>query len=129
MIHEEHPEAALDEFMKLLLPIIDKHAPVKKVTDRTVKAPWTDEELKNSMVERDGAKGMANKSGCTYDCKLRNYVTKLNKKTKKLYYEAKINDIKNDGKKCLTTLNDIMSRKTFNSIIYRIRLLVHHKII
>ena len=30
VINEEHPDAALDEFMKLLLPIIDKHAPVKK---------------------------------------------------------------------------------------------------
>ena len=57
VINEEHP------FMKLLLPIIDKHAPVKKLTVRTVKAPWMDEELKNCMVERDGAKGVANKSG------------------------------------------------------------------
>ena len=38
VIHEEPPDAALDEFMKLL-PIIDKHAPVKKLTVRTVKAP------------------------------------------------------------------------------------------
>ena len=52
VINEEHPE-----FMKLLLPIIEKHAPVKKLT---VKAPWIDEELKNSMVERDGTKGVAN---------------------------------------------------------------------
>ena len=44
MINEEHPDAALDEFKKLLLPIIDKHAPVKK---RTVKAQWIDEELIN----------------------------------------------------------------------------------
>ena len=39
VINEEHPDTALDEFMKLLLPIIDKHAPVKKLTVRTVKAP------------------------------------------------------------------------------------------
>ena len=49
------------------------------------------------MVERDGAKGVANKSGCTSDwliyCKLRNDVTKLNKKKKKLHYEAKINGV------------------------------------
>ena len=67
--------------MKLLLPNIEKHAPV-----RTDKAPWIDEELKNVMVERDGAKGVANKSGCTSDwetyCKLRNNVTKLNKNKK-----------------------------------------------
>jgi hypothetical protein len=28
VINEEHPDAAFDEFMKLLIPIIDKHAPV-----------------------------------------------------------------------------------------------------
>ena len=36
VINEEHPYAALDEFMKLFLPIIDRHAPVKKLTVRTV---------------------------------------------------------------------------------------------
>ena len=54
------------------------------------------------MVERDEAKGMANKSGCPTDwqtcCKLRNHVTKLNKKKKKLHYETKINYIKNGSK-------------------------------
>jgi hypothetical protein len=29
VINEEHPDAALGKFMNLLLPIIDKHAPVK----------------------------------------------------------------------------------------------------
>ena len=67
MNNKEHPDAALDEFMKCLLPIIDKHAPVKKGTVRTVEAPWIEEELKNDMVERDGAKIMANNSGCTSD--------------------------------------------------------------
>jgi hypothetical protein len=56
VINEEHPDAALDEFVKLLLPVIDKHAPVKKMTVRTVKAPYIDEELNNCMVKRDGAK-------------------------------------------------------------------------
>ena len=46
VINEEHPDTAFDEFMKLLLPIIDKHAPVKKLTVRTVKAPWIDEDKK-----------------------------------------------------------------------------------
>ena len=56
VINKEHPDTALDEFMKLLLSIIDKHAPVRKLTFRTVKAPWIDEELKNCMVERDEQK-------------------------------------------------------------------------
>ena len=53
--NEEQTDAALDRFMK---------------------SPRIDEELKNGMGERDEAKGMANKSGCTTDwqmhCKLRN---------------------------------------------------------
>ena len=80
VIKEEHPDAAFDEcFFQLL---INMHL-LKKLTGRTDKPPWIDEELKNCMVERDGAKGVANKSGCTSDwftyCKFRNYVTNFNK--------------------------------------------------
>ena len=39
VINEEHPDAAL---MTLHLPIIDEHAPVKKLTVRTVKGRWID---------------------------------------------------------------------------------------
>jgi hypothetical protein len=42
--------------MKLLLPIIDNHAPVKKPTIGTVMAPRIDEESKNCMDERDWGK-------------------------------------------------------------------------
>ena len=84
--------------MKLLIPVTNKHAPIKKMTVKTVTSLWIDEELKHFMIERDEAKGMANKSGCTTDWKthykLRNHVNKLNKKKKKLHYETKINDIK-----------------------------------
>ena len=48
-----YPDSALDKCIILLLPIIDKHAPVKKLTVRTVKAPWINEELKNCMVQRE----------------------------------------------------------------------------
>ena len=37
------------------------------MTVKTVKSLWIDEELKNCMVEREEAKGMASKSGCTTD--------------------------------------------------------------
>jgi hypothetical protein len=79
--------------MELLIPYTNKQAHIKKLTVKTVKSLWINEELNNCMVERDDAKGMANKSGCTTDwqtyCKLRNHVTKLNKK-KELHYEIKI---------------------------------------
>jgi hypothetical protein len=51
---------------------------------------------------------VASKSVCTSDwltyCKWRNDVSELNKKKKKLYYEAKINDIKIDGEKNIGVL-------------------------
>jgi hypothetical protein len=79
--------------MKLLIPVTNKHAPIKKITVKAVKSQWNDEELKNGMVEKNEAKGMANKSGCTTDwqtsCKLRNHVTKLKKKKDN---ETKTND-------------------------------------
>ena len=89
--------------MELLIPYTNKQAPfIKKLTVKTVKSLWINEELNNCMVERDDAKGMANKSGCTTDwktySKLRNHVTKLNKKKKKLYNKTNINNIKNDSK-------------------------------
>jgi hypothetical protein len=37
------------------------------MTVKTVKSLWVVEELKMFMVERDEAKGMANKSGCRTD--------------------------------------------------------------
>ena len=48
--NEEQPDAALGAFMKLLTPVTNKHAPVKKMTVKTVKSPWIDEELKKCMV-------------------------------------------------------------------------------
>ena len=67
MCNKEHPDAALEAFMKFLLPVTDRHAPIKKLTVKTAKSPWIDDELKNVMTERDEAKGMANKSGNTAD--------------------------------------------------------------
>ena len=68
------------------------------------------------MAQRDDAREVAKRSGCTSDwqvyCKLRNYATKFNRMKKKLYYESKINNIKHDGKELWSTLNDIMGRKS-----------------
>lgn len=98
------------------MPLVDKHAPMKKFTVRSVGAPWLNRELKEYMVERDQAKLTANRSGYQSDwqiyCKLRNSVTKVNKKKKKLYYEGRINEIKNDSKKLWNTLNNLMGRST-----------------
>jgi hypothetical protein len=39
------PDPAFDTFVKLLIPVINKHSPIKKMTVKTVKAPWIDEEF------------------------------------------------------------------------------------
>jgi hypothetical protein len=101
--NEEQQDAALDTFMKLLIPVTNKLTPIKNMTVKTVKSLWIDEEFENSMFERDEAKGMAIKSGSPTDwqtyCKLRKHVTKLNKK--QLHYETKRNYIKNDNKNAM----------------------------
>lgn len=83
VLREEDPDLALDVFTNLLIPIIDKHAPVRKQTVRNVTAPWLDQELKQYMMQRNRAKAEAIKSGDVLQwgkyCKLKNYVTKLNK--------------------------------------------------
>ena len=90
--NEEQTNPALDTFMKLPIPVTNKHAPIKKNSHGLP-----------HHHERDEAKGMANNYVCTTDwqtyCKLRNHLTKLNKKKKKLYYETKIHSIKIDSKK------------------------------
>ena len=48
---EEQPDTAHDAFMKLLIPVTNKHAPIKKMPVKTVKSPWIDEEFKR---EREG---------------------------------------------------------------------------
>ena len=37
--NEEQPDAALDTFLKLLIPVTNKHAPINKMTVKTVKSP------------------------------------------------------------------------------------------
>jgi hypothetical protein len=59
--NEKEPDAALDTFMKLLILVTNKHAPIKKIIVKTVKSPWIDEELKKMMVERDEAKAVVKK--------------------------------------------------------------------
>lgn len=68
------------------------------------------------ITQRDNAKVIANLSGCLTDrelyCKLRNKVTKLNKNTKREYYQQKISNPRYDSKEIWKTLNEIMRRKS-----------------
>lgn len=66
-------------------------------------------------MERYRAKQVANDSGLKSDwqvyCRYRSYVTSLNKRKNKLYYENMIKNINNDSKKMWSVLNDVMGRR------------------
>ena len=104
-------EAALIIFTTLFSNICDKHAPIKKCTVRTVKAPWLDEELKTCIKERDLLKQSAIVSGCPdiwqHYRALRNKITKMNRQKKKFHYQCKFEECKHDSKKLWKILNKI----------------------
>lgn len=114
-LETKNAEKALDIFDDLFMPVVEKHAPLKKFTARSCRTPWLDNELKEHMMERDRAKQVANDSGLKSDwqvyCKYRNFVTSLNKRKKKLYYEDRIKNINNNSKKLWSVLNDVMGRR------------------
>lgn len=111
---EEDPDEALELFMNLIMPIIDNHAPLKRMTVRSVVSPWVDNELKEYFTQRDVLKAEAISSGdvILWDRykKLRNYVTKLNRLKKRAYYENKFKDIKSNTSKTWNTLNELTKR-------------------
>lgn len=88
---------------------------MKKFTAKTKSAQWIDSFLKQLMKQRDEGKLVTVKSGLLDDrlkyCKLRNQVTKLNKRKKKEYYRQIIDRVKHDGKRLWNNLNEIMGRK------------------
>lgn len=91
-------KSALAKFEVLFMPVVEKHAPLRMFTVKNVRTLWLDRELKEHMAERNQAKLIASKSGSKSDwqvyCKLRNFVTGLTRKKKKLYYEKKIKNAK-----------------------------------
>lgn len=71
-------------------------------------------------MERDEATGILNKSVNTAEwqtySQLRNHVTKLNEKKKKLYYGTKINNIKNDNKNLWSRPHKKCNKKAPSSV-------------
>ena len=116
VLEETDPNKALINFDELFMSIADRHAPIRKFTVRNVRTPWLDDEMKEYMVQRDEAKLAASRSGIKSDwqvyCKLRNFVTKLNLRKKKQYYEKRIYEINNDSRKMWNTLNNLMGKST-----------------
>ena len=74
------------------------------------------------MIERDQAKQIALSSGIKSDwqiyCKLRNFLTKLNRRRKKEYYDNIVQEMKHDSKRLWSTLNVLVKGHTKSSPSY-----------
>ena len=107
-------EKAIQLFNALFLSVADRHAPLRKFSVGATKAPWIDSELRENMRKRDELKKAAidvkgTEKWLEY-CVMRNKVTKLNRQKKKVYYQNKIQERKNDGNRLWKTLNEIMGK-------------------
>ena len=115
VLHNEDPNTALEAFNGMLIPVMNKHAPVKKKTVRSTTAPWLDNELRQHMTQRNNVKAEAIKSNDAAKWsiyrKLRNYVTKLNETKKRNYFKNRLENAKLDSKKIWNTLNELTGRK------------------
>uniref|UniRef100_A0A3B3CXC8 Reverse transcriptase domain-containing protein n=1 Tax=Oryzias melastigma TaxID=30732 RepID=A0A3B3CXC8_ORYME len=114
VLSQTHAEMALEMFCELFSSICDKHAPVRKVTVRSSRAPWLDADLQQLMKERDKNKKAAITSGNSADWivyrSLRNKVTKMNRQKKKQYYQTKFKQCSNNSKHLWSTINTLLGR-------------------
>ena len=115
----DDPNEVLDIFMKLFKDIADTHAPLRKYTVKTKPAPWLTDNIRDLMQMRDMAKSEAKISGYPSDWavyrKLRNYVVKVNRESKREYFQNAINDSKKDAKSMWKTINNLLGRSCYSS--------------
>jgi hypothetical protein len=109
------PNEALSMFNDLFMDIVNIHVPLKKFKIKAKPSPWLTDRIRELIKMRDAAKFEAKKSGFLSDWavyrKLRNYVVKTNKESKKEYYLEAINKCKNDPKSMWKTINNLFGRK------------------
>ena len=110
----DDPNEALNTFIHLFTDIADIYAPLKKFTIKAKPAPWLTERIRDLMNLRDAAKLGAKKSGFLSDWavyrKLRNYVVKMNRDSKKEFYLDAINKSEKHPKSMWNTINGLLGR-------------------
>ena len=110
------PVSNFDEFERIFLTILNKHAPIKKKLLRGNHKPFVNKTLCKAISTRSKLRKIANKTGDERDFanykKQRNLVKHINDKTKKLYYKTL------DPKKVDMTKNFWKTFKPFFSTTY-----------
>ena len=109
----------------IFLETLNKHAPFRKIRTRNKQSPWITRDLKEEMQSRDLLLKRATKSANEDDWLIyrqkRNRVNKLIFKTKKIYYEDKLNKHSGDVKRTWKTINEIRGKKSKNTLINEIK--------
>ena len=99
-----------------VLPIANKHAPLRTMRVRARSSPWITSTLKRCMHDRDILKIKASKSKNPSDWmqfkKQRNIVNKEIRLAKQAYYQNTFNENKGDSKRTWQTINELTSRKS-----------------
>ena len=83
--------AFYDDLEASFVNTLNKHAPIKNKILRANNKPFINQTLRKAISDRSRFKNIANKSGNEHDIlkykKQRNYVTSLNRKTQKSYFQ------------------------------------------
>ena len=79
-----------DEWKRMFLSVVEKHAPIKRKRVRNKKSPWINSRAKQLMIERDRLKSRAIKSNSPVDWQnyknAKNHANNQIKKIKAAFY-------------------------------------------
>ena len=111
----EDPEAACSAFFSLIIPIVDKHAPLRNTRIKQKESPWMTTDILQSIRKRDRLKLKAKKSKSLVDWekykKARNNVTNNIRQAKRNFISTNIESAVGDVKKVWKTLRYLAPEK------------------
>ena len=110
------PNEMWEKWKEIFLEIANKHAPIKTRRVRNKDSPWLTSQIRRLIIERDGLKKQAIKSGNINHWKLykshRNKAINAIKTAKSEYYKNQIKTNSNNPRAVWKTINQLMARKT-----------------
>ena len=119
------PNIMWENWKTIFLSVADFHAPERTKKVRSEYAPWITENIKQTMHRRYFLKKKAVKSGSKHfhDAykRTRNYLNRLIKNTKAIYFKKTLNDCDNNSKKMWKTINKLTNKQSKTTVISEIR--------
>ena len=117
------PNTAWNEWKTIFLDVANTHAPIKTRRVKSAHSPWLTDQIKSLSYQRDDLKKKAIRLNSEYYHKAykkcRNQVTKLIKKCKIEYFNAKLKDCKN-SKECWQTINKLLNKHSKSTTVNKV---------